>query len=150
MFLNCDGWENFGYDKKNYYGTTDCRPYFSDGTPTPTNKLAMKEWSHDRQHDKINKAIMGDPHGAQVSKALYDKFVQVVNDQSFFNKEGEVNAIPIIGYHEVTIDDDISTSSELFDREMKYLYDNNFIVITLDDLGYDEYLQRFQVKVMNS
>ena len=31
MFLNCDGWENFGYDKKNYEGITDCGPYFSDG-----------------------------------------------------------------------------------------------------------------------
>jgi len=30
MFLNCDGWENFGYDKKSYEGTTDCRPYFHD------------------------------------------------------------------------------------------------------------------------
>src|SRR5574339_95341 len=26
MFLNCDGWENFGYDEKNYYGTTNCNP----------------------------------------------------------------------------------------------------------------------------
>src|SRR5687768_2193188 len=48
MFLNCDGWENFGNDKENYDGTTDCGPYFSDGTPTPTNKLTIKEWSHDR------------------------------------------------------------------------------------------------------
>ena len=28
MFLNCDGWENFGYDEENYDGTTDCGPYF--------------------------------------------------------------------------------------------------------------------------
>jgi len=32
MFLNCDGWENFDYDKENYYKTTYCNPYFSDGT----------------------------------------------------------------------------------------------------------------------
>ena len=143
MFLNCDGWENFRYDKKNYHGTTNCNPYFSDGTVTPTNKFGIKEWSHDRQHNKINEVIIGNPHGAQISKALFDKFVQVVNDQSFFNKDGEVNAIPIIGYHEITIYDDISTSPELFDLEMKYLYNNGFMVITLDDLGYDEYQQRF-------
>ena len=34
----------------NYDGTTDCGRYFSDGTPTPINKFAMKEWSHDRAH----------------------------------------------------------------------------------------------------
>ena len=26
MFLNCDGWENFGYDKENYDETTNCEP----------------------------------------------------------------------------------------------------------------------------
>jgi len=68
MFLNCDGWENFGYDKENYHGTTDCAPYFSDGTLTPTNKFAMKEWSHDRTHYKINNNEMNqDPHGSEVS-----------------------------------------------------------------------------------
>ena len=71
MFLNCDGWENFGYDKENYHGATDCGPYFSDGTPKPTNKFAMKEWSHDRSHNKINKEINQDPHGTTVSYSIF-------------------------------------------------------------------------------
>lgn len=150
MFLNCDGWENFGYDKKNYYGTTDCRPYFSDGTPTPTNKLGIKEWSHDRAHYKINKDLKADPYGPEISQAMFDKFVQVVNDQRYFNKNGEINAIPIIGYHEIKTEGETSTSPELFDAEMEYLYENGFKVITMEDLGYDQYQERFHIKNMHA
>jgi len=146
MFLNCDGWENFGYDKKNYEGITDCGPYFSDGTPTPTNRLAMKEWSHDREHDDIMETTNQDPHGIDVSYLLYKKFVQVVNSQIKFNEPGNINAIPIVGYHEVTKDAEDATSPELFYLEMQYLSDNGFKVITLDDLGYDKSQERFYIK----
>ncbi|MGZ5548691.1 MAG: polysaccharide deacetylase family protein [Nitrososphaeraceae archaeon] len=150
MFLNCDGWENFGYDEENYHGTTDCGPYFSDGTPTPTNKFAMKEWSHDRAHDKINNEKNQDPHGIEVSYSLYLEFVRIVNSQTKFNEPGKINAIPIVGYHQITKDDDIATSPELFYLEMQYLYDNGFKVISIDDLGYDKYQDRFYVKNVNT
>ncbi len=88
---------NYGSDTV----STDCRPYFSDGTPTFTTKFDIKEWSYDRVHYKINHALKGDPYGPEVSQALFDKFVQVVNDKTYFNKNGEINAIPIIGYHEI-------------------------------------------------
>jgi peptidoglycan/xylan/chitin deacetylase (PgdA/CDA1 family) len=146
MFLNCDGWENFGYDKENYDGATDCGPYFSDGTPKPTNKFAMKEWSHDRAHNKINKEINQDPHGTTVSYSLYLEFVRVVNSQTKFNEPEKINAIPIVGYHEIAKYDDDYTSPELFYLEMQYLYDNGFKVITIDDLGYDKDQDRFYVK----
>ncbi|HEX7142240.1 MAG TPA: polysaccharide deacetylase family protein [Nitrososphaeraceae archaeon] len=150
MFLNCDGWENFGYDEENYHGTTDCGPYFSDGTTTPTNKFAMKEWSHDRSHYKINNEKNQDPHGIEVSYSLYLEFVRVVNSQTKFNEPGKINAIPIVGYHQITKDDDIATSPELFYLEMQYLYDNGFKVISIDDLGYDKYQDRFYVKNVNT
>ena len=150
MFLNCDGWENFGYDKENYQGITDCRPFSYDGKPTPTNKYAMKEWSHDREHDRINDEIKEDPHGEEVSQALFDKFVQIVNQQSSFNNNGEINAIPIIGYHKISTDDSVSTSQELFEEEMAYLNENGFQVITLDDIGYDEANERFYIHNLNA
>ncbi|MGI9012541.1 MAG: polysaccharide deacetylase family protein [Nitrososphaeraceae archaeon] len=150
MFLNCDGWENFGYDKENYHGTTDCGPYFSDGTPTSTNKFAMKEWSHDEAHKKINNEMNQDPHGLEVSYSLYLEFVRVVNSQTKFNEPGKINAIPIVGYHQITKDDEEYTSPELFYLEMQYLYDNGFKVISVDDLGYDKYQDRFYVKDVNT
>lgn len=150
MFLNCDGWENFGYDKENYDGTTNCGPYFSDGTPTPTNKFAMKEWSHDRAHHHTLKELKGDAFGKEVSFALFEKFAQIVNSQTKYNKNEEINAIPIVGYHAISRGNVDFTHPELFDLEMKYLYDNGFKVITLDDLGYDENQERFYIKNVNN
>jgi peptidoglycan/xylan/chitin deacetylase (PgdA/CDA1 family) len=139
MFLHCDGWEKFGFDEKNYKGQTDCRTYFDDGTPTPTNRYAIKEWSQDREHDRINDRWPDSPpHGPIISEILFNKFVEIVNSQTKFNVNGQINAIPIITYHNVNEDETVSTSEELFAREMKYLHDNGFQVITVSDLGYNE------------
>jgi peptidoglycan/xylan/chitin deacetylase (PgdA/CDA1 family) len=145
MFLNCDGWEKFGYDKKNYYGTTNCSPYLPDGTLTPTNKFAMKEWSHDRAHHYIGKGFMGDEFGYEPLFLLFEKFAKIVDSQTKFNKNGEINVIPIIGYHAISRGNIDFTPPELFDLEMKYLYDNGFKVITLNDLKYDENQERFYI-----
>lgn len=71
---------------------------------------------------------------------MYEEFANVVNSQQNFNGDGTIRAIPIIAYHDLdygyrTPD---STSVNLFDAEMKYLYDNGFTVLTMADLGYDE------------
>jgi hypothetical protein len=147
MFLNCDGWENFGYGRANYEGITDCSPYSSDGTPKPTNRYAMKEWSHDRGHDKIyEKRYLGeDPHGEKVNDAVLKQFIKIIESQTNFTKDGKINAIPIIGYHKIDTGKDYYTSPELFKKEMEYLYQNNIKVITLADLGYDEKQQRFYI-----
>jgi len=150
MFLNCDGWENFGYGKDNYEGNTDCSPYSSDGTPKPTNRYAMKEWSHDRMHDKIyeNKyeSKNEDPHGKKVNDAVLENFIKILEDQTKFNKDGDINAIPIVSYHQISTGKDYDTSPELFEQEMKYLYENSYKVLTISKLGYDEDKERFYIK----
>jgi peptidoglycan/xylan/chitin deacetylase (PgdA/CDA1 family) len=154
MFLNCDGWENFGYGKKNYEKSTDCSPYSSDGTLKPTNRYAMKEWSHDREHDKIYESkyllINEDPHGETVNMAVLEHFIKILERQTEFNKDGEINAIPIVSYHRLDTNKDFDTSPELFEQEMKYLYENGYNVITLADLGYDENQERFYIKNSNN
>ena len=70
---------------------------------------------------------------------IFDTFVNEVNSQEKYNKlNGPILAVPIIGYHSVdnnkTSD---STDVSLFAQEMKYLHDNGFRVLTLNDLGYD-------------
>src|SRR5215210_7189638 len=55
-------------------------------------------------------------------------------------------SIPIIAYHD--LDHNItpdSTSVNLFDAEMKYLYDNGFTVITMADLAYDESIHQLYI-----
>ena len=70
---------------------------------------------------------------------IFQKFVELVNSQINFNKNGIINAIPIIGYHDIDNNKTItSTDVDLFNAEMKYLHDNGFKVFTMSDLGYDE------------
>jgi hypothetical protein len=71
----------------------------------------------------------------------------LVNSQVNYNKDRKINAIPIIGYHNIEDDNAItSTHVSLFNAEMKYLHDNGFKVLTMSDLGYDENKNYLYVK----
>jgi len=77
---------------------------------------------------------------------MFSQFVAALNSQNKFNKDGMINAIPVIGYHDIIAAyPDVSytnqssdTTLNLFEAEMKYLHDNGFRVITFADLGYDK------------
>jgi peptidoglycan/xylan/chitin deacetylase (PgdA/CDA1 family) len=64
---------------------------------------------------------------------LFTKFVEDVN-------RANSTALASIKFHRFVNDTDssskISTSSQLFDQEMKYLHDNGFKVIRMSDLGF--------------
>jgi peptidoglycan/xylan/chitin deacetylase (PgdA/CDA1 family) len=120
MFLRCDGMVQ--YDQKN------CKTYTDNGTPTYANKYSIRNWSHD--FEKVENSYSED-------QAL-QRFIDVVNSQSKYNKEGIVKAIPLIMYHGIgQSKTDPITNVNLFQKEMKYIYDNNFKVITISQLGYD-------------
>ena len=130
MFLRCDGY-------KNQSSQTDCRTYFDNGTLTFANRYSIREWSHnavDRKY-RYNDAV------------IFQRFVQEVNSQQVYNKNGVIDAIPIIAYHDIDYDKAIdSTDISLFDQEMKYLHDNGFKVIPMSDIGYDENTKYMYVK----
>lgn len=148
MFLNCDGWVNHGFKMRSYKNQHDCNPYGNNGTITGTNKFSIKEWSHDRFHNKLNnRHVQFDPHGNEINDMMFNEFVRVVEAQNIYNsKAGKIVAIPIIGYHKIDNSSSYDTSIELFDREMKYLYDNGFRVLKLTDLGYYDDEHRFYIK----
>ena len=96
---------------------------------TYANRYSIKEWSH----SNADKEYFGN------DQIIFEEFVKAVNSQEIFNGDGTIRAIPIIAYHD--LDHNItpdSTNVNLFDAEMKYLYDNGFTVLTMADLGYDE------------
>ena len=74
---------------------------------------------------------------------MFQQFVQRMNSQIPYNTNGKINAIPIITYHNLTnnMKDYDSTAStitvSLFAQEMKYLHDNGFRVLLLNQLGFD-------------
>jgi hypothetical protein len=87
---------------------------------------------------------------------MFQKFVNAVNTENIYNKDGIVRAIPIIVYHTLVNYRDLSysnrpidTTVNLFDAEMRYLYDNGFKVITMSDLGYDYSSNSLYIKNTN-
>jgi hypothetical protein len=118
---------------------TDCRTYSDNGTLNFANRYDIKE----RTHNALDTRYLHN------DTQIFEKFVELVDSHTNYNKNGTINAIPIIGYHDIDNNKTITgTDVNLFDAEMKYLHDNGFRVLTMSDLGYDEtrnylYIKRF-------
>lgn len=148
MRLNCSGYEeqNGQVPTKGELAAliitpsqqTDCRTYSEDGKLTSANRYSIREWNHNAKDVKFD----------YNSTAIFNNFVQVVNSQSKYNenKNGMINAIPLIAYHNIGNDrTKSSTDVSLFASEMKYLHDNGYKVITMKNLGYNEMSDRLYV-----
>ena len=94
-----------------------------------TNKYSIMGWSHDAE--KKNNAYN--------DQQMLERFIEVVNSQSKYNTHNEFNAVPILIWHKIdnTLEE-YSTSIDLFEAEMRYLYENGFTVLTMADLVYDD------------
>jgi hypothetical protein len=96
---------------------------------TFVNRYSIRTWSHDAV--KIDNSYD--------DSEMLEKFIEVVNSQTTYNKNGKINAIPIVKYHKIdNSGEDYSTGPDLFSDEMRYLYDSGFTILTMRDLGYDE------------
>ena len=138
-FLHCNGFKN--------HPQTDCKTYSGNGKKlTFDNRYSIKSWTHrhiDGSYSSEEGACAGICHSFNNAQML-QKFIVDVNSQLQYNKNGVINAIPIIIYHNFVTYPDVSYSKDaadttvnLFDQEMKYLHDNGFKVLTMNDLGYD-------------
>ena len=130
MYLHCDGFTESTQ--------TDCRTYTEDGELTFINRYSIMGWSHDsdRMRDSLD-----DPQTLQM-------FIEVMNSATNYNmNEWITNAIPIIVYHNVdNTGRNYSTSIDLFESEMRYLHDNEFTVLNMADLGYNENANYLYIK----
>ena len=136
MFLNCIG---FMKDTQ-----TDCRTYSVNGKLTHANRYDVRSASF---YHISNKHNFSPPEMFQI-------FLQIVNSQTRYNSNGKINAVPILVYHNITnsIRDYTipshasSTTLDLFAQEMKYLHDNGFRVLLLNQVGYDSHKHIFYIK----
>lgn len=134
IFLHCNGFKN--------HPQTDCRTYLPDGTLSYVNRYDIRSQSFDHIHSNI----------ALTPTQLFQQFVQRVNSQVLYNKGETINAIPIITYHNFTYSNQIynelpsTIMVPLFAQMMKYLHDNGFKVLTMNQLGYDNTNNVFYMK----
>jgi hypothetical protein len=131
MFLHCD---HFRENIQQH----DCRTYLPSGKISYANRYSIIGWSHD--NDRIAYFYN--------DKQMLDRFIQVVSGQEKYNRPGQpVDAIPIVVYHR--IDNSrapYSTTVPLFFEEMKYLHNNGYKVIDMDDLAYNNNTNSFYLK----
>jgi hypothetical protein len=134
MFLNCKGYPT--------HPQSDCRTYSADRKLTYANRYDIRSESF--YHISNNQSFS--------PAEMFQKFVQRMNNYTPYNANGKINAIPIIVYHDLTysIQDYNGMASTitvpLFAQEMKYLHDNGFKVLALNQLGYDTTDNVFYVK----
>lgn len=88
-------------------------------------KYSISGWSHDAEREK---------NGYNDDQML-QRFIDVTESQTKYNRDDEINAIPVIIYHDIGPKSGFYTTSfELFKSEMIYLKDNGFVVTRLLDL----------------
>jgi hypothetical protein len=86
---------------------------------------------------------------------MFQKFIQQVNSQVPYNN-GKINAIPILTYHDLTYNlkdynkAGTTITVPLFDQEMRYLHDNGFKVLLLNQFGFDPTNNVFYLKNVRS
>jgi peptidoglycan/xylan/chitin deacetylase (PgdA/CDA1 family) len=141
-FLHCNGYK---------LGDNSCLPFTKSGTLKYENRYDIRNWS-DRPK------IVQSPSTNQVPVAynnmqMYNQFIKDVNLQSLYNKNGCIQAIPIVVYHNFLVDknhiyqpNESFTDVNLFDNEMKYLHDNGFIVLKMSNLGFDPITNYLYIK----
>jgi peptidoglycan/xylan/chitin deacetylase (PgdA/CDA1 family) len=135
MFLNCNG---FGAKHQQ----TDCSTYSANGKLTFSNRYDIKSDSFFH----INSG-----HNFNPSEE-YTQFIQRMNTEIPYNTNGKITAIPIVTYHNLSnsMQDYNKMAStitvDLFAQQMKYLYDNGFKVLLLNQFGFDPTNNVFYLK----
>src|SRR5215831_17770021 len=134
MFLNCNGFRN--------HLQTDCRTYGPDGQLNYANRYAARSLSFDivEINDSFN------------NTKIFSDFVKIVNMQSSYNQGGNINAIPLLIFHNVALitNRPYNTNAGLFDQMMKYLYENHFKVLTYKQLEYNTQTHTFYLNRTNT
>ncbi|MGA7368981.1 MAG: polysaccharide deacetylase family protein, partial [Nitrososphaeraceae archaeon] len=107
------------------------------------DRYAINSWSHrhiEGDYSTSERECEGSCIYYNTSQML-QKFIEIVNSQDKYNTNGRIGAIPIIVYHTIVNFPDLLDSTrpvdvtvDLFEKEMKYLSDNNFKVLLLSDL----------------
>jgi polysaccharide deacetylase len=134
MFTNC-----IGYPKDSQ---TDCRTYSASGDLNYANRYDIRSDSFFHVNSGHN---FSPPE-------MFQQFVQRMNSQIPYNSNGKIGAIPIITYHNLTnsmkdYDSAASTITvSLFAQEMKYLHDNGFRILLLNQVGFDPIKNVFYLK----
>lgn len=76
--------------------------------------------------------------GGYSDDEMYEQFIKIVESQTKYNTKNSMGAVPILIYHMVDYSkDDYSINPDLFEKEMKYLFENGYKIFQMKDIVYD-------------
>ena len=76
--------------------------------------------------------------GGYSDDEMYEQFIEIVESQTKYNTENTIGAIPILIYHSIDYsNDDYSINPDLFEKEMEYLFENEYKIFQMKDIIYD-------------
>ena len=76
--------------------------------------------------------------GGYSDEEMFEQFIEIVESQIKHNTENSIGAIPILIYHSIDYTrDDYSINPDLFEKEMKYLFENEYKIFQMKDITYD-------------
>ena len=172
-FLNCDFWDTIDYkfaanDSSNSIPSCIREEEQKDDVimrngnylqqTLGSSRYAINSWSHKHVEGPYDYSSSSctDVCRRYDNAGMLERFVEVVNSQGNFNKDGTIRAIPVIVYHAFVPFGDISesdnptdTTVNLFEQEMRYLRDNGFRVLTMKDIEYDKDRGTLSIKNMS-
>ena len=88
-FLHCNGYKP---------QQTDCKPFDQKGNLTYENRYDVRNWSDRPKPQQRFANLVYD------NSQMFSQFVKEVNSQENYNKNGSINAIPIVVYHNFIVD----------------------------------------------
>jgi Polysaccharide deacetylase len=140
-FLQCNGYKT----REN-----NCLPFKKNGSLTYENRYDIRNWS---DRPKTEHTISNQFPLFFNNNQMLNQFIKEVNLQSDYNRNGCIQAVPIVVYHDFLIDPNhIYRSNEsftdvgLFSEEMKYLNDNGFVVLKMSNIGFDPITHYLYIK----
>ena len=129
FFLGCDGW------------------YVTDGNQTKGCELFEQDGQKLKIQNRFNIPVsdingLGRENNFSLP-AVQQAFIKELNEAIGYDQSGKLNQVPVLVYHNfsnrVLPPDQMGQSllAESFAQEMKYLHDNNFVVLSMADLKYN-------------
>lgn len=130
MFFSCKyDDEGFVYDDKHENQCQHASPKNNENT----TQLDFKRYTiTGLSHEAYKKS------GGYSDEEMYEKFKEIVDSQTRYNSDSVIRAIPILVYHMIDYsEDDYSINPDLFEKEMKYLFENGYQIFQMKNIVYD-------------
>ena len=129
MFFQCRGEEDFVEGDKY---EIQCQHYSNKNKDSVLQSEFKRYTITGLSHEAYKKS------GGYSDDKMYDQFIEIVENQTKYNTENSIRAIPILIYHGVSYAKDYySLNPDLFEKEMKYLFENEFKIFQMKDIVYD-------------